>query len=138
GFARKIFDGSQTQAPTFHGGLVSAEYAEKYPGVVVAYRRAGLEANQLLAAAPEKDSLLIEQVTGIEAEVNYLFHGPLRLQTRDLTWKPEYRKAVAGALETLKTLKRTERDLDLQRFIDDRYVRQAFADSGLDYDKALA
>jgi len=138
GFARKIFDGSQTQAPTFHGGLVSAEYAEKYPEVVVAYLRAGIEANQLLAAEPEKYSLLIEQVTGIEAEVNYLFHGPLGLQTRDLTWKPEYRKAVAGALETLKTLKRTERDLDLQRFIDDRYVRQAFADSGLDYDKALA
>jgi NitT/TauT family transport system substrate-binding protein len=138
GFARKIFDGSQTQAPTFHGGLVNAEYAEKYPEVVVAYLRAGIEANQLLASDPEKYSLLIEKVTGIEAEVNYLFHGPLGLQTRDLTWKPEYRKAVAGALETLKTLKRTNRDLDLNTFIDDRYVRQAFAASGVDYDKALA
>lgn len=138
GFARKIFDGSQANAPTLHGALVDAAYAKKYPEVVTAYLRASIEANQLLASDPEKYSLLIEQVTGIEAEVNYLFHGPLGLQTRDLTWKPEYRQAVATSVETLKLLKRTDRDLDLNAFIDDHYVRQAFAASGLDYDKALA
>lgn len=95
GFARKIYDGSQANAPTFHGALVDAAYAERYPEVVVAYLRASIEANRLLAAEPEKYSELIEKVTGIEAEVNYLFHGPLGLQTRDQAWKPEYRQALA-------------------------------------------
>lgn len=137
GFARKIFDGSQTNAPTFHGGLVDAAYAEKHPEIVVAYLQAVIEADQLLAAEPEKYSELIEKVTGIEAEVNYLFHGPLGLQTRDLTWKPEFRQATQTAIETLKTLKRTDRDLDLDKFITDKYVRDAFKASGKDYDAAL-
>lgn len=137
GFARKIFDGSQVNAPTFHGSLVDAAYAEKYPEIVIAYQRAVLEADQLLASEPEKYSELIEKVTGIEAEVNYLFHGPLGLQTHDLTWKPEYRQGTQTAIDTLKSMKRTNRDLDVAAFINDTYIRQAFAQSGKDYDAAL-
>jgi NitT/TauT family transport system substrate-binding protein len=137
GFARKIYDGSQAHAPTFHGSLVDADYAQKYPEIVVAYLRAAIEANRLLAEDPEKYSLLIEKVTGIEAPVDYLYHGPLGLQTRDLTWKPEYRQAVATAIDTLKLLKKTDVDLDPKTFIDDRYIREAFKESGLDYEAAL-
>jgi len=138
GFARKIFDGSQAGVPTFHGLLVDADYAEKYPEVVVAYLRAALEANKLLAAEPEKYSELIAKTTGVEASVNYLFHGPLGLQTRDLTWKPEYRKDVATSVETLKLLKRADTDLDLDVFVNDKFIRAAFKASGLDYDARLA
>jgi NitT/TauT family transport system substrate-binding protein len=60
------------------------------------------------------------------------------LQTRDQTWKPDYRAAVVTALETLKILKRADSDLDMNAFISDKYVRQAFADSGLNYDAQLA
>ncbi|MBO3274350.1 ABC transporter substrate-binding protein [Pseudomonas schmalbachii] len=137
GFARKIYDGSQAESPTFHGALVDAAYAKKYPEIVTAYLRASLEADRLFAAEPEKYSELIEKVTGIEAEVNYLFHGPLGLQTRDLTWKSEYRKAVATSIDTLKLLKKTDRGLDVDKFVDDQYIRAAFQQSGLDYDKAL-
>ncbi|MBH4403051.1 ABC transporter substrate-binding protein, partial [Pseudomonas aeruginosa] len=138
GFARKIYDGSQANAPTFHGALVDAAYAERYPEVVVAYLRASIEANRLLAAEPEKYSELIEKVTGIEAEVNYLFHGPLGLQTRDQAWKPEYRQALATSIDTLKLLKKADRGLDVERFVDDRYIREAYRQAGLDYQAALA
>lgn len=138
GFARKIYDGSQSNTPTFHGALVDESYAKKYPEIVVAYLRAGIEANQLLAAEPEKYSELIEKVTGIEAEVNYLFHGPLGLQTRDQTWKPEYRQAVGTAIDTLKLMKKADRGLDLNTFIDDQYVRAAYKASGVDYNAQLA
>ena len=137
GFARKIFDGSQANAPTFHGSLVDEDYAKKYPEIVVAYLRATLEADRLFAAEPEKYSELIAKVTGVEAEVNYLFHGPLGLQTRDLSWKPEYRQAVKTSVETLRLLKRTDSDIDVNAFIQDGYVRTAFKDAGLDYDKQL-
>ena len=93
---------------------------KKYPEIVVAYLRAAIEADRLFAAEPEKYSELIAKVTGIEAEVNYLFHGPLGLQTRDLTWKPEYRQALATSIETLRLLKRTTPTLDVDSFIDDQ------------------
>lgn len=137
GIARKVYDGAQTHAPTFHGALVDADYAQRYPEIVVAYLRAAIEANRLLAQNPEKYSLLIEKVTGIEAPVDYLYHGPLGIQTRDLTWKPEYRKAVATAVDTLKLLKKTDSAPDPATFVDDRYIRAAFKASGLDYDAAL-
>ncbi|OWW19155.1 ABC transporter substrate-binding protein [Noviherbaspirillum denitrificans] len=137
GFARKIYDGSQANAPTFHGSLVDSEYAKKYPEIVTAFLRAAIEADRLIAAEPEKYSELIARVTGIEAEVNYLFHGPLGLQTRDFTWKPEYRLAVKTSIETLRLLKRTESDIDAEAFITDQYIRTAFKQAGLDYDARL-
>ena len=137
GFARKILDGSETQSPTFHGLLVNSDYAQRYPEVVIALLRASLEADQLMRDDPEKYSLLIEKVTGIEAEVNYLFHGPLGLQTRDSTWKAEYRQATKTAIQTLEKLKKTTLDLNVDHFIDDRYIKQAFKEQGLDYAKAL-
>jgi NitT/TauT family transport system substrate-binding protein len=137
GIARKIYDGAQSHAPTYHGALVDAAYAQKYPEIVVAYLRAALEANRLFAQDPEKYSLLIEKTTGIEAAVDYLYHGPLGIQTRDLTWKPEYRQATATAIDTLKLLKKTDVDLDAKTSIDDRYIREAFKESGLDYEAAL-
>jgi NitT/TauT family transport system substrate-binding protein len=137
GFARKIYDGSQANAPTMHGSLVDADYAKKYPEIVTAFLRAAIEADRLIAAEPEKYSELIAKVTGIEAEVNYLFHGPLGLQTRDFTFKPAYRQAVATAIDTLRLMKRTETDLDAKTFIDDQYIRAAFKLSGADYDARL-
>lgn len=137
GFARKIYDGAQADAPTFHGTLVAADYARKYPEIVVAYLRAAIEADRLLAAEPEKYSELIAKVTGVDAEVAYLFHGPLGLQTRDMTWKPEYRQALATAIDTLRLLKRHDSNLTADTFIDDSFVRTAFRASGLDYDAQL-
>jgi len=135
--ARKIYDGAQAGAPSFHGSLVAGEFAQKYPEVVVAFLRAAIEADRLFAAEPEKYSELIEKVTGIEAAVNYLYHGPLGLQTRDFTWKPEYRQAFKTSVETLKLMGR-ESPLDAASFIDDHYIRAAFKQSGLDYEARLA
>ncbi|HWW68330.1 MAG TPA: ABC transporter substrate-binding protein, partial [Duganella sp.] len=137
GYARKIFDGSQAKSPTLHGSLVDAAYAAKYPEIVTAYLRAAIEADRLITAEPEKYSELIAKVTGIEAEVDYLFHGPLGLQTRDFSWKPEYRQAVKTSIETLRLMKRTDSDLDVNTFIDDRYIRAAYKQAGLDYDARL-
>ena len=137
GFARKIYDGSQANAPTFHGSLADAEFAKKYPEVVIAFLRAAIEADRLIAAEPEKYSELIAKVTGIEAEVGYLFHGPLGLQTRDFTWKPEYRQAVKTSVETLRFLKRTDNDIDINTFINDEYIRAAFKQASIDYEARL-
>jgi NitT/TauT family transport system substrate-binding protein len=137
GFARKIYDGAQADAPTYHGSLVNAEYAKKYPEIITAFLRAAIEADRIIASDPEKYSELIEKVTGIEAPVNYLYHGPLGLQTRDFTWKPEFRQALKTSIETLKLMRRNDTELNADTFVDDRYIRAAFQQAGLNYDAKL-
>jgi NitT/TauT family transport system substrate-binding protein len=138
GFARKILDGSTVGVPTSHGLLVTGAFADKYPELVVAFVKASLEANRLVSADPERYSELIQKVTGVEAEVSYMFHGPLGIQTRDFTIKPEVKKGLQIAVETLQLLKKTDTTLDLSTWIDDRFVRQAARELGLDYDARLA
>ncbi|OLV39795.1 ABC transporter substrate-binding protein, partial [Acinetobacter baumannii] len=116
GFAKKIYDGSQAKSPTFHGSLASKDYAQQHPEVIKAYLQATIEANRLIQEQPEKYSEIIAEKTGIPAEVVYLFHGPLGLQTRDLTWKPEYRKATQIAIDTLKVLGKNDGTLDVNKF----------------------
>src|SRR5258708_1707869 len=48
GFARKIFDGVETNTSTWHGVVLRAGFPEKYPEVVVAYIKALISANQWL------------------------------------------------------------------------------------------
>ena len=137
GFARKIYDGAQAKTPTFHGSLASKSYAQQYPEIIQAYLRATIEADQLIRKEPEKYSELIAAKTGIPAEVVYLFHGPLGVQTRDLTWKPEYKQATQTAVETLKYLGRDDVDINVNQFIDDQYIKKAFQSAGLNYAQQL-
>jgi NitT/TauT family transport system substrate-binding protein len=137
GFARKILDGSTVGVPTSHGTLVNAAYAKDYPEVVVAFIKAEIEAGRLFTGDPEKYSRLVEKVSGVEAEVAYMFHGPLGIQTRDFTIKPELKKGLGIAVETLKLLKKTDADLDVDAFVDDHFVREAAREMGVDYDARL-
>lgn len=137
GYARKIYDGSQSNVATFHGLITTGEFGRKYPEVIVAYLKAVIEAEQLISKEPEKYSELIEKISGVNAEVNYLFFGPLGLQSRHLTWKPEYRSAEKTALATLKLLKRADQDTDTDKLLNEHFIRQAFKELGLDYDDRL-
>lgn len=137
GFARKIYDGAQAKTPTFHGSLASKSYAQQYPEIIQAYLRATIEADQLIRKQPEKYSELIAAKTGIPAEVVYLFHGPLGVQTRDLSWKPEYKRATQTAVDTLKYLGRDDVDINVNQFIDDQYIKKAFQSAGLNYAQQL-
>lgn len=137
GFARKIYDGAQAKTPTFHGALASKSYAQQYPEIIQAYLRATIEADQLIRKQPEKYSELIAAKTGIPAEVVYLFHGPLGVQTRDLSWKPEYKRATQTAVDTLKYLGRDDVDLNVNQFIDEQYIKKAFQSAGLNYAQQL-
>jgi NitT/TauT family transport system substrate-binding protein len=137
GFARKILDGSSTGVPTTHGIQVRSDFAAKYPEIVVAYLKSTLEGDRLLREKPEELAEQYEKWTGIDAEVFYAFHGPHGIQTRDYTFKPEVLNAIANAAETLKVLKKTSHDIKVTEFVDDRYIRQAAKEFGLDYDARL-
>jgi NitT/TauT family transport system substrate-binding protein len=136
GFARKIFDGVETNTSTWHGVVVRTDFAEKYPEVVVGYIKAILEADAWVRKDPKLAAEKIAGWTGIDKEVVYIFLGPGGIMTLDPTIKPQL---VRDAGEDAKVLQRLDRmkAFDVGKWVNDSYVRKAFVESGLDYDKQL-
>jgi NitT/TauT family transport system substrate-binding protein len=133
GFARKIFDGAETKVPTFHGVVVRKDFAAQYPEVVVAYIKALMEANAWVRANPAAAAAKIEEWTKIEKEVAYLYLGPGGIHTLDPSIKPRWLDTIKTGHEVLTRLNRVK-PLDISAWVDERFVRQAFAESKLDYD----
>lgn len=133
GFARKIFDGVQTKVPTFHGVVVRKDFADKYPEVVVAYIRALMEANDWVRKDPVAAAQKIEEWTKIEKEVVYIFLGPGGIHTLDPSIKPRWLDTIKTAHGVLQKLGRVK-DFDVNAWINESYVRQAFKERGMDYD----
>jgi NitT/TauT family transport system substrate-binding protein len=133
GFARKIFDGAETKVPTFHGVVVRKDFADQYPEVVVAYVRALMEANQWLRANPAAATAKVEEWTKIEKEVAYLYLGPGGIHTLDPTIKPRWLDTIKTGHEVLTRLNRVK-PLDINAWVDESYVKKAFAELKLDYE----
>jgi len=137
GFARKIFDGVETNLPTWHGVVVRTDFAEKYPEVVVAYESAIIAANQWLRENPKLAAEKIQEWTGINKEVVYIFLGPSGNMTTDSTIKPALIEAAATDVKVLQNLGRMK-EFDPKKWVDDSYIRKAYAAMKLDYDAQLA
>jgi len=137
GFARKIFDGVETNLPTWHGVVVRTDFAEKYPEVVVAYMKAIIAANQWLRADPKRAAEKIQEWTGISKEVVYIFLGPSGNMTTDPTIKPALIDAAATDVKVLQNLGRMK-EFDPKKWVDDSYIRKAYGEMKLDYDAELA
>jgi NitT/TauT family transport system substrate-binding protein len=136
GFARKIFDGVETNLPTWHGVVVRTDFAEKYPEVVVAYIKALIEANAWFRADPKTASEKIQEWTGINKEVVYIFLGPGGNMTTNPTIKPVLIDAAVQDVKVLQNLGRMK-EFDVTKWVDDSYIRKAYAELKLDYDAEL-
>ena len=136
GFARKIFDGVETNLPTWHGVVVRTDFAEKYPEVVVAYIKAIIAANAWLRADPKLAAEKIQEWTGINKEVVYIFLGPGGNMTTDPTIKPALIEAAVTDVKVLQNLGRMK-EFDPKKWVDDSYIRKAYAELKLDYDAEL-
>jgi len=132
GFARKIFDGSQTSVAYLHGPVVRKDFLEKYPEIVVAYLKAVVEANEWITKNPEEATAKQEQWTSIPKEVLYLYFGRGGFLTLDATIKPKWVEVLkydATVLQKMGIIKQA----DVEGFIDDRFIRQAYRELGRDY-----
>ncbi len=137
GFARKIYDGVETKLPTMHGVVVRKDFADKYPEVVVAYLKALLEANDWVRKNPKLAAEKVEDWTKTEKEVAYMFIGPSGVHTLDPTIKPKWIEAIkydTGVLQRMGKVKQFNADA----WANETYIRQAFKDMGLDYEKQKA
>jgi NitT/TauT family transport system substrate-binding protein len=137
GFARKIYDGVETRIPTFHGVTIRKDFGEKYPEIVIAYIKALMEANEWMRQNPKLATEKVDDWTKISKEVVYIFLGRGGVHTLDPTIKPMLIDAVKGNYAVLQKLNMIK-ELNLDTWINDAYVRQTFKELGLDYDKQLA
>jgi NitT/TauT family transport system substrate-binding protein len=101
--------------------------------VVVAYIKALIEANTWVRGNPTAAAAKIEEWTRIEKEVAYLYLGPGGIHTLDPTIKPRWLETIKTGHEVLTRLNRVK-PLDINAWVDERYVRQAYQELKLDYD----
>jgi NitT/TauT family transport system substrate-binding protein len=132
GFGRKIFDGSQGSVAYLHGPVVRKDFLDKHPAIVVAYLKAVVEANEWITKNPEEATTRQEQWTSIPKEVLYLYFGRGGFLTLDATIKPKWVEVLkydATVLQKIGIIKQ----VDVEGFIDDRLVKQAYRELGRDY-----
>ena len=137
GWGRKILDGSDTKIPYLHGVVVRHDFAERYPEIVVAYLKAVIEAGEWVTKNPQEAAKAMQEWATINKEIMYLYFGPGGFLTLDTTMKPRW-------IETLKynvtVLQKMEiiKQMDVDAWMNDTYLKQAYKETGRDYDQQLA
>jgi NitT/TauT family transport system substrate-binding protein len=104
---------------------------------VVGYIKAVIAANEWFRADPKLASEKIQEWTGINKEVVYIFLGPGGNMTTDPTIKPVLIDAAAQDVKVLQNLGRMK-EFDVQKWVNDSYIRKTYAELGLDYEKQRA
>lgn len=137
GFARKIYDGVETKLPTLHAVVVREDFAKKYPEFVVAYINAMMDANDWVRKNPKEAAEKIAEWTGIDKEVVYMFLGPAGIHTLDPTIKPKWIETIKYDTGVLQRMGRVKQ-FDVDAWPDETYVKEAFKQRGLDYEKQKA
>ncbi len=136
GTGRKIFDGSEAGVPYLHGVVVRKDYAEKYPEVVIAFMKAIVEAGDWVRKDPVMAATKLEEWTGVEREVQYLYFS----KGGALTLDPTIKDAWVDALKFDHTVLVKEKaipPLDFNAWITDKYIRQAYSEMKRDYEADL-
>lgn len=132
GTARKIFDGSEAGIPTFHGTVVREAFAQEHPEIVEAVLLATLEAQQWIESDPVLAATKVSEWTGVEKEVLYLYFSQGGISTMEASIKPEWVEALKYDHALLQKEMRIP-DLDFSAWIDDSYLKRAYARANLDY-----
>lgn len=136
GTGRKIFDGSEAGVPYLHGVVVRKDYADKYPEIVVAFMKAIITAGDWVREDPVRAATKLEDWTGVEREVQYLYFSKGGTLTLDPTIKPKWVDALKFD-HTVLVKEKSIPPLDFDKWIYDGYIRTAYKEMGLDYEKDL-
>lgn len=137
GTGRMIYNGVQTGVPYLHGVVVRKDFAEKYPEIVVAFIKAMIEGERWVRADPVRAVTDMQSWTGMPKEVLYLYYSKGGVLTLDPTIKPHFVKTLEFDYQVLRKGKNIP-PLDFSKWVDDRYVREAYKEMHLDYDKQVA
>ncbi len=124
--ARLVYDGARLDLPTLHGVVVRDEYAEEHKDVVEAFLTAQLEATEFLHQHPLEAAEIVAEETGLPPEVVYLYNGRNGVSSFDPTVKEEQVAALHHDVPFLKSIGVMEDPLDVDRFVDDSFLREVY------------
>jgi NitT/TauT family transport system substrate-binding protein len=136
GTGRKIYDGSETKIPYLHGVVVREELAKENPEVVVAFLKAVIDAGEWVREDPIRAAENLEKWTGVEKEVQYLYFSKGGHLTLEPTIKDKWVEALQFNHGVLAREKKIP-PLDFGEWIKDDYIRAAYKEKSLDYEKDL-
>ncbi len=108
------------------------DFADKYPEIVVAFIEAELDAREWLTQNPVTAAEQLEKWTGVEKEVLYVFYSPGGHLTVDPTLKPRWIDTLKFDQHVLEQANLSP-PLDFNAWVDDRYIKKAYADEHLAY-----
>ncbi|MEU6664708.1 ABC transporter substrate-binding protein [Streptomyces sp. NPDC046727] len=135
GKAKVLYDGAQLNLPTFHGVTAREDFSRQHPAVLEAFLKAQDQATDYLNSHPVTAAEKVAKATGLPAEVVYLYNGAHGIATFDPALRPQLVSALKQDVSVLKSAKLTG-DVDVDAFVDDRYVKKALGASS--YAKRLA
>ncbi len=133
--ARLVYDGGRLDLPTLHGTVVRNEFADDQEKIVDAFLQAQIDATDYLHENPVDAAEIVADATGLPVEVVYLYNGRNGVSTFDTTLKPEQVDALGHDVPFLKSIGVLEDPLDLEAFVDDSFIEDAY---GTAYDADAA
>lgn len=134
GQAKLLYDGGDNGKPTFHGIVARESFGTAHPEVMQAFLQSVKDTSDYIDHEPLAAAETVSRLTGIEAEVVYLYNGPNGLVTFDPTIKQPLVDALAADLPFLKQVG-SAGDLDVAKFVDETALRAVY---GAGYDAARA
>ncbi|MFC7655814.1 ABC transporter substrate-binding protein [Pseudonocardia benzenivorans] len=134
GQAKLLYDGGDNGKPTFHGIVARESFGTAHPELMQAFLQSVKDTSDYIDHEPLAAAETVSRLTGIEAEVVYLYNGPNGLVTFDPTIKQPLVDALAADLPFLKQVG-SAGDLDVAKFVDETALRAVY---GAGYDAARA
>jgi NitT/TauT family transport system substrate-binding protein len=132
---RLVYDGGRLGLPTLHGVVVRKGFAGSNRPVLDAFLRAQIEATDFLHQHPLQAAETVAEQSGLPPEVVYLYNGRGGVATFDPTIKTPQVDALGQDVPFLETIGVLSDKLDLDRFVNDEYLK-AIVGSSYDTDAA--
>ena len=136
GTGRMIYSGAETKVPYLHGAVVRASFAKRYPRVVVAYIEAVIAADRWIQSDPQRASTMMARWSMIPKEVLYLYYSKGGYLTPDPTLKPLWVHTLKFDHSILAKYAKVG-PLDFQQWVTSRYIKAAYKNLGLNYQKQV-
>lgn len=128
GKAKALYDGAQLNLATFHGVTAREDFTRNHATVLEAFLKAQAQATGYLRAHPVAAAEKVAKATGLPAEAVYLYNGAHGIATFDPAVKPQLVSALKQDVAVLRSEKLVG-DVDVDAFVDDRYVKKALGSS---------
>ena len=127
GFARKLADGTKYHFDALRGVVVTKEFADQHPEVVIGWLRAELDAHKILREQPDYAAKLIfEDWKDYSIPLPVIREEfPSRVFPDEIT--PEWRKVLTDGAGFLRSHKFISGDIDFDKYVDDSYLKKAAA-----------